>query len=519
MKNYSLVILLLSILGPFQSVFASSEAVSTPKDVSVLIYYSGDNRLSDFMHSSYLRVLREGAGPHVNVVVQYDGSEKNDSFRVAIGDTKVGNEIQQTFYEKNVEYDMGNTKTLVDFVKWGKAKFPAKRTFLVISSHGFGILNNPYPDFKNQSSDSKISNLASSIDESSHTFMMEEKMVAQLRQALGGQKLDLLVHNSCLMGSLESLSVMASIAKYAITSEYSIFMNKNDDLTNDEARTILIERIIRQIKANPEVSEQEIGKKVVTDFGINYKNFQMPTTDTDDIIRFPSTLAFYDLSQIHKLANMYSNAGKIFMALAKKDSRVFNRLIDENLKTLYVDSFGYIDLRALYNMLTGAIDPEKRAESMQVFDKVANLVVPEKVELYTGQRLPVAHLHVFFPSFITQADLRPFRKSYSKISTVQYYGWPQFLDFVWTQYDNMSGQYWTDKLIQWDSGQSIRVKTTSPQDSLDDDFFLQLFMVALKMSHAPGKEKLKEYSKVLNSLKRHDPILEKHKIEVQNLLK
>lgn len=517
MKNYSLILLLFSIVVLSESAFAGTSSNVKPKDVSVLIYYSGDNRLSEFMHSSYLRVLREGAGPNVNVVVQYDGQEKNDSFRVSIGDTKVGDTYKQTFYARNIEYDMGNTKTLADFVKWGKTNFPAKRTMLVISSHGFGILNNPYPVYEEPKS--KISNLASSIDDSSKSFMAEEAMVRDLKQVLGDEKLDLLVHNSCLMGSLEALSVMASVAKYAIASEYSIYMDTMDDLVSDVARTILIERIVKQLKQDSAVSEKDIGHKVVTDFKELYKSFQMPTTDSDQIIRYPSTLAFYDLGLIHSLALEYSRIGKEFMRLAQSDASAFARLFDENLKALYVDSFGYVDLRTLYYGLAKAIYPKDFKNVTDKFDQLANKVVPEKTELYTNQVYPVSHLHVFFPSFMTQADLKPFRKSYSEIKTVQYYGWPQFLDFTWKGYESYGHSYWMTKLKAWNNGANIKVKPTSIPASYDDDFFLQMYMVAYKLSQEPGHEKLKVYNDFLKTLTRSSPLLERHRTDVANLLK
>ena len=517
MKVYSLILILLTTLIGLDNVFARKGLPQLPKDVSLLIYYSGDNRLSDFMHSSYLRVLREGAGPNINVIVQFDGSDPNDSFRVSIGDKKVGSNYPEIFYEKNVEYDMGNPKTLVDFVKWGKTNFPAKRTMLVISSHGFGILNNPYPEFEKKKK-GYIAKLASSIDDSSHSFMIEENLVAQLNAALSGQKLDLLVHNSCLMGSLESLSIMSSIAKFAITSEYSIYMNTNDDLISNEARTILIENIVSQIKDNPSATEREIGKKVVEDFKVNYKNFQAPT-DTSEVIRFPSTMAFYDLGLIHSLSKLYSEVGKDFMQKASLDPRILNRFYDENLKARYVDSFGYIDLRTLFLSLMTALYPLSVKEKMQPFERLVIEVVPEREELYTFQPHPVSHLHVFFPSILTQADLKPFRRTYSQIKTVQYYGWPQLLDFFWTGLEKNGDEYWLSKLKLWNDGHTIVIKPTSTENEHDDDLFLQMDMLAIRLSRIPEQNKLKNYNQLLKSVRRTSALLEKHKDFAQKLLK
>ncbi len=505
---------LLSFIALMGTAKSAVQVSHETKDVSIFIYYSGDNRLSDFMHSSYLRVLREGASSNVNVVIQFDGSAKNDSFRVELGSTKKNDHYEQTYYTKNVEYDMGKTQTLADFVKWGKEKFPSKRTFLVISSHGFGILNNPYPSNKN----STAASLASSIDDTSHSFMAEEDMAQKLKVALNGEKLDLLVHNSCLMGSLETLTIMSQIAKFAITSEYSIYMNTNDDLVSDEARTILIERIVHQVKQNPKVTELDIGRKVIADFGVNYKNFQAPT-DQQEAIRYPSTLAFYDLHLMPSLALLYSELTKMFREKASLNNAIFTRFFDENLKARYVDNFGYIDLRSLYQSLMTSIYPGVVSEKMQSFETLIQKVVPVSVELYTSQTVPVAHLHAFFPSILTQADLKPFRQSYSEISTVQFYEWPLFLDFFWSGLEKNRDAYWIAKLQAWAGGATIIVKPTSDSSSYDYDLFLQLSMMAIRLKKIEGQAELKKYLLLLNSINRPSVDLRDHRNYVSQMLK
>lgn len=493
------------------------------KDVTVLIYYSGNNRLSDFMHSSYLRVLREGAGSDVNVVVQFAGSDPGNTFRVAIEAFKNGNEFAQTFYERKIDYDMGDSKTLARFVAWGKKTFPAKRTMLIISAHGFGILNNPFPDIllpakKLKQTVRPVDKLAFSIDESHKTFMTEENMVRDLKSVLGSEKLDLLVQNSCLMGSLESLTILSSIAKFGIASEYSIYMNTNDDLINNEARTILLEKIIHQIKENSQVSEREIGKNVIRDFETNYKNFQAPT-DTQEEIRYPSTLAFYDLNKISLLAQKYSQLTQIFQKESLKNRFVFNRFFDENLKARYIDSFGYIDLYTLYKSMIVSLFPQAIDENMKPFVDLMNEVVLEKVALFTFQPEPIAHLHVFFPSILTQADLLPFRKSYSQIKSVQQYGWPQFLDYFWDGFKKERDPYWLAKLESWSHGNTIVIKSTSDPSSYDYDLFLELSMMAIRMSHVPGQDKLKKYLSDLNSIQRASSDLNDHRAFIKNLIK
>ncbi len=510
---------------------AFSNRLPSAKDVTVLIYYSGNNRLSDFMHSSYLRVLREGAGANVNVVVQFAGSQARNSFRVAVEASKIGNDYVQTFYEKHVDYDMGDSKTLARFVAWGKKSFPAKRTILIISAHGFGILNNPFPDgtfdvHSNARSNKKgmkpsarlTDKLAFSIDEAHHTFMTEENMVRDLKLVLGNEKLDLLVQNSCLMGSLESLTILSSIAKFGVASEYSIYMNTNDDLVSNEARTILLENIIHQLKENSQISERDLGKNIVQDFEMNYKNFQAPS-DTQDEIRFPSTLAFYDLTKINLLALQYSKLAAIFQKQSNQDPSVFKRFFDENLKARYVDSFGYIDLYTLYKSLVISLFPTAIDENMKPFEELMNQVILEKTALFTFQPEPSAHLHVFFPSILTQADLRPFRKSYSQIKSVQQFGWPQFLDYFWNGYEQQRDTYWLSKLESWSHGDTIIIKPTSDPSSYDYDLFLELSMMAIRMSRTPGQVELKKYGADLDLLQRESSDLKDHRVFIKNLIK
>ncbi len=518
MKFIVVNLLVFSIQFVTSSTYAANELPREPKDVTMLIYYSGDNRLSDFMHSSYLRVLREGAGKSIHVVVQFDGSKPRDSFRVSIEDSKKDMAYEQTFFQKNIEYNMGNPQTLVDFVKWGKTNFPAKRTILVISSYGYGILNNPFPEDDSKRLKKSISKLASSIDDSSHSFMIEEEVTAKLKKALGNEKLDLLIHNSCLMGSLESLTILSSIAKFAITSEYSIYMNTNDDLIDNEARTILLENIIHLIKDRPSISEQEIGKKVVMDFEQSYKNFKVPTDSQLDL-RYPSTMAFYDLSYMHSLAALYSDLAKEFKHKAIDQIQILYRFYDENLRARYVDSFGYLDIRVLYKNMLKAINPEETTARMKSFDALLAEVVPVKVALFTDQPEAIAHLHVFFPSILTQANIKPFQKSYSEIKAVQYYGWADFVDFFWINFEKNRDSYWLSKLKNWNAGQIVIVKPTSTSSENDEDLFLQLDMMVIRLARIPGQEQLQSYSRLLSSLNRRSESLDKQRDYVRGLIK
>lgn len=143
-------------------------------------------------------MLREATRrPTFNVAVMYDGLGEGDSRFYYIAD-------KVTFLAKG-EVNTGDGNTLVEFVNWARDQFPCPHSALIIADHG---------------------NLdGTAYDASSSTFFFKDYLtMPDLKSAYGqivahGGKVDVLVMDACLMGTIESAYQARGFADYYVASE------------------------------------------------------------------------------------------------------------------------------------------------------------------------------------------------------------------------------------------------------------------------------------------------------------
>jgi len=115
-----------------------TSAQSPQADWTILIYLDGDNNLERNAIDDFIEMAVVGSSAQVNVIVQFDRVAGYDArygdwtgtlrFRVTQGMTPESDNALADIGELN----MGDPQTLIDFVSWGKAAFPAQRTALVL---------------------------------------------------------------------------------------------------------------------------------------------------------------------------------------------------------------------------------------------------------------------------------------------------------------------------------------------------------------------------------------------------
>ena len=100
------------------------------------IYLNADNDLSGFVAPCLKGIEKIGSSKDVNVLVQYDGPQLNDSKRMLIRKIFKSGLPNNDIYEENIEYDMLNPKTVSDFLEWGLRNFPADKISFSLVTHG-----------------------------------------------------------------------------------------------------------------------------------------------------------------------------------------------------------------------------------------------------------------------------------------------------------------------------------------------------------------------------------------------
>lgn len=320
--------------------------ISTSKEWTILFYYNADNSMWRKFYQIIDQFKLFATSKNINVLIQQDGPAPGDGIRKLVQYSQNGEDLG-VVYEEGVEYDMGSETTLADFVKWGLANFPAKRTALVINGHGAGIVN-----FFTVGSFLKnpVNSLASSIDDTSGTYFSDKKLKKELNQVLGNRKLDLFVYNSCYMGGIEVVHELSQIAEYAVASEDHIILVKGDMFQGEEVNRgigIPVHLLATFIDNNLGVSTEEVAKFLVREYERSYNNFQ----GTVETLQY--TLAAYDLSKTSEVSFLYNKMIQEFNQLSFKDPTLYSDFYREFLSLPKLQVIGYLDLglvaKAVYN--------------------------------------------------------------------------------------------------------------------------------------------------------------------------
>lgn len=107
-----------------------------PADWTILIYMAGDNDLDSFGGKDINEMKTVGSSDKVHIIVQRDSAKKGAQatrMRVRKG-TTIASDVVKPLGKINT----GDPAALEDFLNWGLAAYPAKRTMAVLWNHGSG---------------------------------------------------------------------------------------------------------------------------------------------------------------------------------------------------------------------------------------------------------------------------------------------------------------------------------------------------------------------------------------------
>jgi len=222
------------------------------KEWTVMVFVNGKNNLEMAGLYNVNEMEKVGSTPKMNIVVEMgrmkgqDGDTNMDgdwtgSRRYYIkkdNDTEKMNSIEVGRAERS---DMGDYKDAVDFVKWAKQVFPARRYMLILWDHGSGWMD---PQMKPKGDGKGIS-----FDDETGNYI-RTKQIGSILKETGG--VDVLAFDACLMQMGEVAFEVKDLTKVIIGSEetvpaygypYSLFLGalaKNPAMTNaDLGRTVV----------------------------------------------------------------------------------------------------------------------------------------------------------------------------------------------------------------------------------------------------------------------------------------
>jgi len=217
---------------------------------TVMVYLNADNDLVDFGLADMLSMEEVGSSPRMNIVVQYD-TFRGPARRYLVQQSDDPLRITSPVLQELGEINMGDGRTLSDFMHYAASRFPADRYALIIWNHGTGFKRG----LRNISFDDTFGD--------SITIPELGWALAEGASAVGG-RLDLLVMDACLMNMVEVAYEVRHSARVLVASQENVPGAGMD-----------YPGFLRALKQRPSMNERELAR-VMVDTYISFYNQYLP---------------------------------------------------------------------------------------------------------------------------------------------------------------------------------------------------------------------------------------------------
>ncbi len=334
------------------------------------------------------------------------------------------------------EVNMASGDSLVDFVTWAMAEYPADKHVLIMSDHGMGWPGGWSDAATRGRGDDNVALAAATGDQ---IFLMElDRSLEQIRQQTGLDKFELIGMDACLMGHVEVFEALAPHAHYAVASQevepalgwaYTGFLTElagNPDVTGAELGQYIVRTYIDEDQriTDSQARAEWTGRGL---FGAP-SPAQLSQQLGDDI-----TLTAVDLNQMPRVMNALNDLAYVLqgedqrlVAEARQYAQGFTSIWGNKVPASYLD---------LKNM-TAIIDQKSR--NPQVKQAIASLngaidaaVVAER----SGPKKPGANgLSIYFPNSDLYRSAAAGGSSYAQVAErfARNSAWDDFLAFHYT---------------------------------------------------------------------------------------
>ncbi len=248
------------------------------KEWTVIVYMSSKNDLEEQALADFNEMETVGSTDKVNVVVElgrmatYDASECDwrSVHRYLVTKDEEPHKLTSPVLQDIGNVDMGDYRTLADFIKWSKENYPAKRYLVIMLGHGSGW----------KSAKASLSLQAIGRDYETGHAMGPEELPLALKVA---GPIDIFALESCYMQTAEVLYELRNSADYIVGSEE---MQPGDGFNYKTLFTTLVN--------NPEMNAEQLGRLIVDDYADNhsdrFEGFTLSLIETSAIPDFVSLL-------------------------------------------------------------------------------------------------------------------------------------------------------------------------------------------------------------------------------------
>ncbi|MBI2264330.1 MAG: LysM peptidoglycan-binding domain-containing protein [Armatimonadetes bacterium] len=254
------------------------------KKMNVLVYLNGNNDLDKQMQERLKSMRRTGSDENTNILVQASSKEKGGEAKryFVTSDGKL-QEVQNLG-----KTDMGDKKTLSDFMTWSMKNYDARENMVIIAGHGAGPRGTSGDDF----SGNRLT-----VPELGQAFDATKKATHD--------KVDIVAFDSCLMAHAEVADQLKGKADVMVASQELMKGLPVDKLANE---------VKESLKNMKNVDAKKVAKSMVE--ATKNSPGSIPTLSAIDLTRMP---------EVEKNLDRFSER-------LLQDYDKYNRIDDEELK-------------------------------------------------------------------------------------------------------------------------------------------------------------------------------------------
>ncbi len=386
------VLACLGILGladPDETLYPETTGENTPTWAIYLYMAGNDLETRGWACTHDLEEIMQTQLPeNVKVVIEAGGSQfwhndymDPDHLTRCVYDSEGMHVISQS-----ENRNMGDEKTLEEFLSWCTEEYPADNTMLIFWGHGAGT-DGVCPDENYDNDPVTLSEMRNAVDQAFGEDLQEPVF-------------DIVGFDACLMAAIETAGVCREFASYLAASEET-----------EPGNGWAYHSILAQIAATPEITMEQLGSLLCSSY-----LFNNVINNTDEM----TTFSFVDLAKSDALAEAYENLGKAVLERYREDPSVEDSVFDaaadtETYSTIYgIRGGNQIDMGDFSDYLM----PLFPDEAQGVQDAL------EECVLYMDNGSQKTHsrgLSCMFPFFVNSVMVENYREVAVSESFLTYY--------------------------------------------------------------------------------------------------
>lgn len=299
-------------------------AQAAEKDWTLLVFLNGNNNLDRFGALDINEMEQVGSTDKINVVVQWASLRAGSTKRVYVKKDDNTNAVTSPVVQDMGRVDMGDWRSLVDFIEWGVKNYPAKRYFVDVWDHGSGwhrlkMMNNG------------IAPTDISWDDNTGHHITTQQLGDALREGarIIGHKIDLYGSDACLMAMAEVANEVSDSVSFFAGSEE---VEPGDGWPYDG--------VLRRWAATPAIEGGELGKILTEEYIASYsRKLSARGSQGDSEVTF----SIFDLNKMDLLNNAVTTFGNKLTQLTADERTKVRTAINSTQSYAYADYGDLLD--------------------------------------------------------------------------------------------------------------------------------------------------------------------------------